>query len=217
MIVTIDGPAGAGKSTAARALALRLGFEFLDTGAMYRAVTWFCLRRGIDLSNEGAVADVVRTIEIRFDGKRVFADNVEVTDEIRTPEVTSASQHIAGNVAVRRQLVALQQRFGEGRDIVTEGRDQGTIVFPHAECKFFVTAEPRERALRRQQEFERRGQCINLQELLDQQAERDARDAAREYGGMKPAIDALIVDTTGLSHDQVVETLEQFVRSRGIK
>lgn len=214
MIVTIDGPAGAGKSTAARALARRLGFEFLDTGAMYRAVTWFCLQQGIDLADATAVAESVQSLEMRFDGHRVFAGGIEVTDEIRTPDITAASQHIAGNVAVRKQLVVLQQRFGDKRNIVTEGRDQGTIVFPHAECKFFVTAEPRERALRRQQEFQRRGQSISLEELLEQQSERDARDSARDYGGMKPAADAVIVDTTGLSHEQVVDTLERQVRER---
>lgn len=214
MIVTIDGPAGAGKSTAARALAQRLGFEFLDTGAMYRAVTWYCLQRGLDLCNEAEIAGAVEAIDIRFDGKRVFADGVEVTDEIRTPEVTAASQHVAGNVAVRKHLVKLQQRFGRQGNIVTEGRDQGTIVFPEAECKFFITAEPRERATRRLEEFKGRGQAITLEELLEQQSERDARDAARDYGGMKAAADAVIIDTTGLPQAKVVDELEGHVRKR---
>ena len=214
MIVTIDGPAGAGKSTAARALAQRLGFEFLDTGAMYRAVTWAAIHQGVNLEDTVAIALLARSLEIRFDGSRVFVDGVDVAGDLRSPHVTGESRHVAGNLDVRRHLVTLQQQFAENRNIVTEGRDQGTVVFPHAQCKFYVTADPRERAARRQREFAERGQAISLDDLLSQQRDRDERDATRDFGGMKPASDAVTVDTTGLSHDQVLELLEQQVRSK---
>ena len=214
MIVTIDGPAGAGKSTAARALAQRLGFEFLDTGAMYRAVTWAGLKQGINLEDTEAVAEMARCLDIQFDGSRVLVDGVDATSDLRSPRVTVESRHVAGNLEVRRHLVTLQQRFGEGRNIVTEGRDQGTVVFPKAECKFYVTADPRERAARRQREFADRGQAVSLDELLAHQSERDERDAGRDFGGMKPAPDAATIDTTGLSHDEVVDLLERHTRSR---
>jgi CMP/dCMP kinase len=153
MIVTIDGPAGAGKSSAARELAARLGFQFLDTGAMYRAVTWACLRDRIDFEDQAAVAEVARGISIRFDGDRVFVNDTEVTREIRTVEVTHQTRHVAANNAVRAHLVELQRQLAGGANVVTEGRDQGTVAFPHAECKFYITADPRERALRRQREL----------------------------------------------------------------
>lgn len=214
MIVTIDGPAGAGKSTAARALAQRLGFEFLDTGAMYRAVTWAGLEKGINLEDASAVAEMARCLDIQFDGPRVTVDGVDATGQLRSPQVTVESRHVAGNLEVRRHLVTLQQRFGENRNIVTEGRDQGTVVFPNAECKFYVTADPQERAVRRQREFADRGQNVSLNELLAQQSERDERDAARDFGGMRAASDAITIDTTGLSHDEVVQVLEAHTRAR---
>src|SRR5262245_43036848 len=134
MIVTIDGPAGAGKSSAARLLAARLGYVFLDTGAMYRAVTWQCLERQVDLHDKAAVAAVARDMQLRLEGQRVYVDGVDVTDAIRASAVTQASQFAAGNDEVRRHLTELQRQFAAGRDIVTEGRDQGTLAFPDAEC-----------------------------------------------------------------------------------
>lgn len=214
MIVTIDGPAGAGKSTAARALATRLGFHFLDTGAMYRAVTWDCLVRGIDLSDEAAVAAAANELDIRFDGDRVFANGAEVTQEIRTTQVTNESRFIAGNNAVRAHLVELQRKIAGGMDIVSEGRDQGTVAFPHAECKFYVTANPQERAKRRQQDLAARGEHVPLEQILAQQVERDARDEQREFGALKPAADAVIVDTSGRPLEDVVQELERLVRKR---
>lgn len=214
MIVTIDGPAGAGKSTAARALAQRLGFEFLDTGAMYRAVTWAGLKEGIDLENAARVAEFARSLEIQFSGTKVLVNGVDATSELRSPKVTTESRHVAGNLDVRRHLVVLQQQFGRDRNVVTEGRDQGTVVFPAAECKFYITADPEERAQRRCREFAERGQAVSLEDLLTQQRERDARDAARDFGGMKAAGDAITIDTTGLTHEEVVSLLEQHTRSR---
>ena len=214
MIVTIDGPAGAGKSSAARALAARLGFQFLDTGAMYRAVTWHCLERGIDLHDQEAVADAARRIDLRLGGDRVFVDGREVTREIRSTAVTHETRFIAGNHLVREHLVTLQRRLATGRNIVTEGRDQGTVAFPDAECKFFLTAAPETRARRRQRELAERGELISLEEILSQQNSRDARDARREVGPLKPAADALTIDTSNLELKDAVSRLEAEVRSR---
>ena len=214
MIVTIDGPAGSGKSTAARGLARRLGFQFLDTGAMYRVVTYVCLERSLNLSDEQSVAEVARNIRIQFQEERVFADQRDVTDAIRSSEVTQGTRFVAGNTAVRETLVELQRQAVAGRDVVSEGRDQGTVVFPFAECKFFLTADPAQRAARRHRDLTARGETISLEECLAQQADRDRRDELREVGPLKRADDAIDVDTSGLDHSQVLQTLEAAVRRR---
>lgn len=214
MIVTIDGPAGAGKSTAAKELANRLGFEFLDTGAMYRAVTWYCQHHGIDLTDSHQALQAAQRMSLRLTGATVFVDDVDVTLAIRSPEVTRESRHIAGNDLVRQHLISLQRQYAQGRNIVTEGRDQGTIAFPEAECKFYLIADPRERAVRRQKELAAKGQIVAVEELLEQQTRRDERDANREFGAMKPATDATEVDTTQLELADVVSHLESLVQSR---
>lgn len=214
MIVTIDGPAGAGKSTAARELARRLGFQFLDTGAMYRAVTWYCIERQVDLHNPSAVAQAACSIHLRLEADRVYVNDVDVTHEIRTLGVTQESRHIAGNNTVRAHLVELQRQFAIGRNIVTEGRDQGTVAFPDAECKFFLTADPRQRALRRQRDLAARGEQVSLEELLEQQTSRDQRDERREIGALRQAEDAVTIDTSGLDLPGVVSRMEQVVRAR---
>ncbi len=182
MIVTIDGPAGAGKSTAARELARRLGFEYLDTGAMYRAVTLMCLRAGVDLSDQDVVADLARRTRIDFRGGRLFADGEDVSDEIRTLRVTEECRYVAANNVVRGLLVDLQREIAGRRDIVTEGRDQGTVAFPAAECKFFLTADPLKRAERRQKELEEAGETVDIEQLVAAIRERDERDRTREVG-----------------------------------
>lgn len=214
MIITIDGPAGSGKSTAARALAERLGFQFLDTGAMYRVVTLVCQRENISLTDETSVAQRASTIEIRFDGPRVFADGEEVTDTIRTVQVTQGTSIVAANAAVRAQLTTLQRKAADGLNIVTEGRDQGTVAFPHAECKFFLTASPEERARRRQYDLQRRGEELALEEILAHQTERDLRDEQRTVGPLKPASDAILIDTSRRSIQDVVEELERIIATR---
>jgi cytidylate kinase len=215
MIITIDGPAGAGKSSAARTLAQRLGFEFLDTGAMYRAVALAALRAGVNLRDEPALAELVASLRLEMPpGARVLLDGEDVTVQIRTREVTAATGAVADSPAVRRRLAQMQRAIAEGRNVVCEGRDQGTIVFPDAECKFFLSADPVERARRRQAEMEARGERIELEQLLREQEIRDERDAARDLAPMKPAADAVLLDSTKQSMEQVVEAMIAEVRRR---
>ncbi|MCU0963411.1 MAG: (d)CMP kinase [Pirellulaceae bacterium] len=213
MIVTIDGPAGAGKSSVARRLAARLGFRFLDTGAMYRAVAWAATRRAISWDDDHAIEDLAARLPLTFDGQRVLVGDQDVTESIRSPEVTAVTRHVADNVRARAHLVDLQRRLACGQDIVTEGRDQGTVAFPDAACKFFLTASPAERARRRQAELAARGQPVTLADVLAQQEQRDQRDQTRAVGALAPAPDARIVPTDGMTLDQVVDQLESLVRA----
>lgn len=212
MIVTIDGPAGTGKSSVARTLAERLGFEFLNTGAMYRAVALACLERRIPPEDEPRVADMAGSLSIRFADNKIFLDGRDVSDDIRWDEVTQAASVVASNPAVRQQLVELQRACGHGTNLVTEGRDQGTIVFPHAECKFFLTASPEERAERRHKELSAQGRELTMAELLSQQAERDRRDETRACAPLKAADDAIHIDTSHLSLEAVVDELVRHVK-----
>ncbi len=205
MIVTIDGPAGTGKSTVARRLAKLLGFNFLDTGAMYRAVALSCLKAGA--SDATAMGDQAGLAQIMFDGPTVFLNGEDVTTDIRKADVTEFSSRVAAVPAVRSRLVEIQQEIGRTGDLVTEGRDQGSVVFPTAEFKFFLTAAAEERARRRQHELAARGTHLSLKEILDQQDERDRRDESRECSPLAPAADAILVDTTGLTVEEVVDLL----------
>ncbi|HUY32777.1 MAG TPA: (d)CMP kinase [Pirellulales bacterium] len=214
MIVTIDGPAGAGKSSAARALARRLGFRFLDTGAMYRAVAFAALRQELTWDDPAALAELARQLNIEVGDDRVLLDGEDVTQAIRTVSVTTVTHFAANNPAVRQHLVGLQ-RLAAGHDhVVTEGRDQGTVVFPHAECKIFLTASPRERAKRRLADLAARGEKATFEDVLEQQNLRDERDAARSVGPLKAADDAVPLSTDGLPPTAVVDRLEALVRAR---
>ena len=212
MIVTIDGPAGAGKSTVARALAQRLGFDFLDTGAMYRAVTLAGIRRGVDWERPEQLAQLVGQLEIKLLGQRVLLDGDDVTEAIRSPEVTAASRFAADNRTVREHLVELQRRVAVRGDLVAEGRDQGSVVFPRAECKIFLTASPSERAQRRRGDLEAQGTPKPLAELVEEITARDQRDMVRAIGPLVAAGDAVTVSTDGMSQDDVVDHIESLVR-----
>jgi cytidylate kinase len=212
MIVTIDGPAGSGKSSAAKALARRLGFEFLDTGAMYRAVTLAALRAGLDLHDHAALAHLVANLVLDMPPGHVLLNGEDVTAAIRTPEVTAATSPVADSRPVRQHLAGLQRAIAAGRDMVCEGRDQGTVVFPDAARKFFLKADPVERARRRQREMEARGHAVEFDAVLRAQEERDRRDAARDLAPMVPAADAILLDSTHLPMAEVVDLMEREVR-----
>lgn len=214
MIVTLDGPAGAGKSTAARALARRLGWCYLDTGAMYRTVALVALERGLPLDDVGALAAVAATLAIDFCDGRVLLGDRDVSAAIRTERVTQATRPVADAPEVREAMKHLQRRLAAGRDVVTEGRDQGSEVFPQAELKVFLTASPDERARRRHQEEVARGQAVSLEAIRTAQARRDEGDRTRPVGAMLPAADAVLLETDGLSADEVVDRLAALVAAR---
>jgi cytidylate kinase len=214
MIVTLDGPAGAGKSTVARALAQRLGFRFLDTGAMYRAVALAGARSSVDWADPAALVELTRQIKIELESDRVLLDGDDVTLEIRTTDVTAMTHYAANNPGVRAILVEEQRRIAGNDDLVTEGRDQGTVVFPQAECKIYLTASPRERALRRHRELLARGEEVPFDELLAQQNQRDHSDASRSVGPLARPADAIDLCTDGLSQEEVIDRLEAIVRER---
>jgi len=214
MIVTLDGPAGAGKSSAARALAERLGWCHLDTGAMYRTVALVALERGVPLDDAPRLAALTERIAITFRDGRVLADGRDVSAEIRTERVTQATRFVADAPPVREAMKRIQRRLAQGVDVVTEGRDQGTEVFPHAEVKVFLTASPEERARRRHREEADRGAVSNLESVRRALVTRDEGDRSRPVGAMRPAADAVVLDTDGLSRDEVVERLAALVTAR---
>jgi cytidylate kinase len=211
-IVTIDGPAAAGKSTVARALADRLGWCFLDTGAMYRAVTFAAIRVGADLSSEADLSRLVESLCVTLLPGRVLLGEEDITQSIRGGDVTLASKFIADSPSVRRQLTVWQRGFAAHNDVVTEGRDQGTLVFPDAFRKYYLTASDEERALRRVGDYRSRGESVSFESVLRDQRERDARDAARTIAPMKPAPDAILLDTTGLSVEEVVARMARDIQ-----
>jgi len=214
MIVTIDGPAGAGKSTVARMLAEKLGFDFLDTGAMYRCVVLQGSRQEVDWRTGDVLAQIATELDLEFDGALVLLAGEDVSSEIRSPEVTALIHYAADNLKVREAMVSLQRKLASEDDVVTEGRDQGTVAFPEAECKIFLSASAEERARRRVEQMRQAGKDVTTEEILEQQNLRDQQDEAREVGGLKAAVDALHVITDGMRPFEVVEHLERLVRLR---
>ena len=219
MIVAIDGPAGAGKSTAARKLATRLGLRFMDTGAMYRAFTLRAMRLGVDMKDPKALGKVVEDGKLEMplgpDGsQRVVLDGEDVTDAIRTPEVTRLIYLVAEEPLVRTRLVLRQRALAQtmGGNVVGEGRDLGTVVFPDAQVKIYLDASVEVRTKRRQADLG--AGAPPFEKLKAEIEERDQRDASRAVAPLKKAADAIVVDTSNFTLDQVVETLERIVRER---
>lgn len=212
MIVTIDGPAGSGKSSAARALARRLDFGFLDTGAMYRAVAFAAIRDGTEAKDSPELRRWLASLNLIATPETLSLDGQDIRGLVRTPPITALASELAVLRPVREYLVDLQRKAAAGRSLVTEGRDQGTVVFPDAERKFFLNADRVERARRRHRELLERGVSIDLERVLVDQDERDRRDAERDLAPMRAAPDAIVLDSTGLTPEQVVDAMEREVR-----
>jgi CMP/dCMP kinase len=219
-IITIDGPAGSGKSTVSRLLAARLGYLYLDTGAMYRAVALQAKRKNIDLKDMEKISRICRDLDLHFktlDGTtRLFLGAEDISTAIRSPEMDMLSSTVSAIKGVREAMTVLQRKMAEHRDAVAEGRDMGTVVFPDAEWKFFVDADPGVRAGRRYRERQERGESISRQEVEKELRIRDDQDMTRALAPLVPAEDAIILDTTNLTAEEVVEKMVKTIE-RGDK
>jgi len=215
-IITIDGPAGAGKSTVSKLLARRLNYFYLDTGAMYRAVALRAQREGVDPNDEGALEKLCQRLEISFqedrEGQRVLCQGEDVTERIRDPEIGWLASTVSMKRPVREALVRMQRKIGSWGKIVAEGRDTGTVVFPRAKYKFFLSADPQERARRRCRELAARGLAANLKEIEREMKERDEQDSSRQLAPLRPAADARAINSTGLTPEEVVERMLEIIR-----
>jgi CMP/dCMP kinase len=211
VVIAIDGPAGAGKSTVARGVADALGFTYLDSGAMYRCVALAALRRGADVDDPAETGAVARSIEIALKDGRVELDGADVTTEIRTPEVDLVASRVSVHPEVREEMVKLQRAVIESGRYVAEGRDIGTVVSPDAPLKVFLTASDEVRARRRAEESR-----VLFEDVVEAQRERDARDSEREHSALRAAHDAIELDTTDMSLAEVVECVVSMARERGI-
>jgi cytidylate kinase len=218
LIVAIDGPAAAGKSTAGRALAARLGYVYIDTGALYRAVAWLADHEGLVDAEPAALGARVRATDIRLAGDpdrpQVLVDGRDVSGEIRTERISQLASRLSALPQVRGALLALQRRIGAAGGVVMDGRDIGTVIFPEADAKFFVSASPEARASRRHAELVAKGLAADPRGVRAELELRDQRDAGREHAPLKPAEDAVAIDTTALTPDEVVERMYSVVESR---
>lgn len=216
VIVAIDGPAGAGKSTIARRVAARLGFVYIDTGAMYRSVALWAMRTGVGLKEAGHLEQLAANADIRLEAgtQRIWLNGEDVSDAIRTPEVSQAASEVAAVGGVRRAMVQLQREQARQASVVMEGRDIGSVVFPEAEVKIYLDATPSVRAKRRCDELEAKGMAVDAAELERQIAERDERDRNREQSPLMQAPDAVYLDSSGLTPEEVEEQILALVRAR---
>ena len=218
MVIAIDGPAGAGKSTVARKLAERMGLDYVDSGATYRAAALRVLESNVSPEDEQAVSELIghAGIEFKTNGSKsqVLLDGEDVTEKIRTPQVTLAAAKVSRLPDVRKKLITLQRSLARGRGIVMEGRDIGTVVFPQARLKIFLKADPEERARRRLRDEEKRGRQATLEQTAYEIGRRDQLDAERKISPLVPAADAVEIDSTHLSADEVVERIMELARER---
>lgn len=218
LVIAVDGPAGAGKSTVARIVADALGVPYIDTGAMYRAVTLAALSRGCDLDDEAAVGELAETIDLRLEaspsGTRVLLDGRDVTREIRSADVTTRVSHVAAHPRVRRRMVELQRELGAGGGVL-EGRDIGSVVFPDAPFKFFLEASPEERARRRYGELVAQGAQVTREQVLADLVRRDREDSTRKEAPLVCPPDARVIDTHGLLPEEVAAEILRVVRPEG--
>ena len=217
-IITIDGPAGVGKSTISRKVAARYGYTYLDTGAMYRAVAWYLVQYGIDIDNSADVESVLDDITITLlpaknegDDVGVLLNGENISAQIRTPEISMIASTVSALPAVREKLTAMQRQIGAQGRVVAEGRDTGTVVFPEASNKFYLDARPEARAGRRALQLRERGETVDEERLLEMTIARDKQDSEREIAPLKKADDAVLVDTTDLTADQVFKAITELI------
>ena len=218
LIIAIDGPAGAGKSTVAKRLAKELGYTYMDTGAMYRAFAWRVMEQGIDLSDERKLQAVLRetTIELveNHGRPKVFLNGADVTDQIRTPELSQLASRVSTSKIVRERMVELQRAMGSQGGVVAEGRDIGTVVFPDAEVKIYLDASAQERARRRFEELRTQGSQVTMEGTVSEMEERDRRDKERDVAPLRKAEDALVIDSTDSAVDRVVERIMREIKMK---
>jgi len=218
LIIAIDGPSGAGKSSVTHALAERLGYVHIDTGAMFRVVALMVQRHGADAADETAIAALCKGLVIEFDKagstNRVFANGEDVSSFIRSPEISLLTSQVAALPPVRQALLAMQRELGRQGGVVLEGRDIGTVVFPDADLKFFLTATPEERGRRRYEELRAKGVPVDLEQTVAEVMQRDQQDMMREHAPLRKAADAVEIDSTGLTPDMVLSLMIAEVRVR---
>ncbi len=206
-IITIDGPSGSGKGTIAALLAKKLGWQVLDSGALYRLVGFAARNKGLDFSNEAALANIAEKLDVVFDGGKIFLNKQDVTDSIRSETAGNDASKVAAVPAVRDALLKWQQQCASEHGLVADGRDMGTVVFPHAPLKFFLTASAEERANRRYKQLKEKGMSANLAHLIEKIRERDERDMSRSAAPLRPADDAIDIESSNLTIDEVMEKI----------
>jgi len=217
MIIAIDGPAGSGKSTVAKIVAEKLNFRYIDTGSMYRSVAWKSLEKNTALGDEDAVADIASKVKIELvpgkDGQLVFVDGKNITDQLKVEEISRGAAIVAAQPMIREIMTTKQRKLGKQGKVVMDGRDIGTVVFPQADKKFFLDADPKERGRRRFIELKEKGQVKNtdLSTIIAQIVQRDHEDRSRKIAPLKQAKDAMLIDTTHLSVDQVAEEIIKII------